>query len=169
MFTLTKNKMTLRIFIFLTIITAMAACKTEPVAEFKPLNLLDKGAPITIMAPDSAVVTTDDLIVMQEISIKKGKDYYVQIRYSDAENTDVAALKAEEVADAKKDPFFAEIVQDDPDGFIYKMQVDSTRTGYGFRHVRLKGNKEYRFRNGIIGIFDKEAIEAMYAGVREGE
>ena len=159
--------MIFRLIVILTVLISVTACKTEPVPEFKPLNLMDKGVPITIMAPDSADVTTDDLIVMQEVSIKKGDDYYVQIRYSDAGNEDVAALKADEVADAKKDPFFAEIVRDDPDGFIYKMEVDSTRTGYGFRHVRLKGNKEYRFRNGIIGIFDKEAIEAMYNGVRE--
>ena len=92
--------MTHKIFVFFALILGMTACKTEPANPFKALDLMDNGVPITIMAPDSAQVTTDDLIVMQEVSIRKGDDYFVQIRYSDAAGSaNVEALKAEEVAD----------------------------------------------------------------------
>lgn len=158
--------MTHKIIFFFTLILSIAACKSEPASDFKPLDLMSNGVPITIMAPDSAKVTTDDLIVMQEVSIRKGEDYFVQIRYSDAGTGDVAALKTEEIEDAKRDPFFTEIVREDPAGFIYKTQLDSTRSSYGFRYVKLQGDKEYRFRNGIIGAFSLEATEAMYEGVK---
>ena len=160
--------MTHKIFVFAALILGLTACKTEPVNPFKALDLMDNGVPITIMAPDSTQVTTDDLIVMQEVSIRKGDDYFVQIRYSDAAGSaNVEAIKAEEVTDAKRDPFFAEIIQDDPAGFIYKTQLDSTRASYGFRYVKLQGDKEYRFRNGIIGAFSEEATRAMYEGVQQ--
>jgi len=161
------TNMTNKILFFFVAILGLSACKSEAPAEtFKPLDLIGSGVPITIMAPDSAKVTTDDLIVMQEVSIRKGEDYFVQIRYSDASSTDVAAIKSEEIADAKRDPFFTEITQEDPAGFIYKTQLDSVRASYGFRHIKIKGDKQYVFRNGIIGVFSEEATRAMYQGVQ---
>lgn len=152
---------------FALLLIGLSSCKTEPVSNFKPLDLMSYGVPLTIKAPEGVKVTTDDLIVMQEVSIRGDEDYFVQIRHSEAGAGDVASLKAEEMADAKKNPFFAEITKEEDNGFIYKTQIDSTRTGYGFRYVKLMGDKEYRFRNGIIGIFSKEAIESMYAGVKD--
>lgn len=160
--------MTYKIFVFCALILGITACETEATNPYKALDLMSNGMPITIMAPDSAKVTTDDFIVMQEVSIKKGDNYFVQIRSSDASGSaSIAGLKAEEIEDAKRDPFFTEIVQDDPNGFIYKTQLDSTRASYGFRYIKLQGDKEYRFRNGIIGAFSEEATRDMYEGVQQ--
>lgn len=158
-----------KILFFALLIIGMSACKNEPTSSFKPLDLMSYGVPIKILAPEETTVKTDDLIVMQEVSIRGGEDYFVQIRYSDANTSDLAMIKAEEIADAKKNPFFSEIIKEENDGFMYKTQIDSTRTGYGFRYIKLQGDKEYRFRNGIVGIFSKEATEAMYESVKNGK
>lgn len=157
------------IFLLALFIASMTACNNEPTSNFKPLDLMSYGVPLTILTPDSVKVTTDNLIVLQEISIKGNDDYFVQIRHSDADTGDLTVIKAEELADAKNDPFFSEIIKEDEDGFIFKTQLDSNRASYGFRYFKLLGDKEYRFRNGIFGIFTQEATEQMYESVRSSK
>lgn len=162
-----NNFMNHKTLTFFCLALLFSACKTEPVDSFTSLNLMKYGMPITIMAPDSADVKTDDLIVMQEVSVRSGEDYFVQIYSSDATTADLAVVKEKELMDAKKAPFFSKIVLDEPNGFIFESQLDSTHLSYGFRLVKIQGDKEYVFRNGMIGLFAKEDIEAMYQGVKK--
>ena len=132
------------------------------------LNLLKDGnIPITIMAPDSAVVQTMDLIVQKDVSIKGPDNYYVQIFASEAQSNKIESL----IADVKKEvqtlPYFTKIISEEVDGFIFENQIDSSKFSYDFRHVQVKGDTEYRFQTGLIGTFSLEEVKLMYEAVRK--
>lgn len=154
-----------RIFIAAVLLTFMA-CQQDNREALKPLNLLDYGVPLTIMAPDSAEINTMDMIVTKDITVKKGEDYFVQIYASDATTTDIAKIKADQLSDVKSNRYFSRIVQEDESGFIYETAVDSSLVNYGFRYILLKGDKEYIFQTGLIGDFSQEDVEVMYKAVK---
>ena len=150
----------------LLVLLTLMACSSEPASDLKSRSLLEFGIPITIMAPDSAQIETMDLVVQKDITIKKGDDYYVQIFASDASTTDVSKMKAAQLNEVRDNPFFSKIVKEDTDGFIYETAIDSTKTNYGFRHFRIKGDKEYIFQTGLIGTFSLDDVERMYEAVQ---
>ncbi|MEM9824218.1 MAG: hypothetical protein AAF985_24245 [Bacteroidota bacterium] len=142
------------------------ACQQSPTKSWQPLDLLKYGVPITIMAPDSAKVKTMDLLVQKDVTIKKGEDYYVQIFSSDATTSDHKKILAELKADVKNNPYFSKFLLEEDKGFIYETVIDSTHYNYGFRHIRIQGDREYIFQTGLIGNFDQEQVEAMYDAVQ---
>lgn len=143
------------------------SCATEP--EWKPLNLLEYGMPITLLAPDSAEVKKMNLVLQEDISIRKGEDYYVQIFGATATTRDATALKESLKEEVLDNPFFSEMVEEGDYGFIYKDQIDSLHSTYGFRYVRLIGDKEYVFQTGLIGSFTEEQVRKMYDAVQYRE
>lgn len=153
-------------FILLLIISA---CASEPQSSWKPMNLLEYGVPITIMAPDSADVKTMDFGLQKDITITKGKDFSLQIYASDATTADLAKVKELQLAMVKDNRYFNTLVEDTDNGFIYKTQIDSTKTNYGFRYIKLQGDKEYIFRTGLIGSFSEEQVRSMYEAVKGGK
>jgi hypothetical protein len=151
--------------IFILLVAAiLASCASEP--EWKPLNLLEYGMPIIILSPDSPVIKKMDLVFQQDISVKKGDYYYVQIFSGEASTRNPAELKDQLKEEVLNNPFFSEIVQDDERGFIYKDQIDSSNSTYGFRFVEIKGDKEYVFQTGLIGAYTEEEVRSMYDAVQ---
>jgi hypothetical protein len=138
------------------------ACNNDPKHEYQALDLLEYGIPMSILAPDSAEVKTMDMGIIKDVSIKKGKDYYVQIFSSEATTTDVSAIKSEQLDAVKNSEYFSQIISEDDKGFIYENMIDSTRNTYGFRYVRVQGDKEYVFQTGLIGMFTLEDVQRMY-------
>lgn len=150
------------------ILFIFAACSSEEKIELKPLDLLAQGIPVTIMAPDSADVKKSDFgPVMKDITIRKGKDYFVQIYASQASTTDISKLKAQKLAEVKSKKYFSKIIKDESAGFIYETKVDSNYIDYGFRYVQVQGSNEYVFQTGLIGPFTLEAVEKMYEAVQQ--
>ena len=141
-------------------------CQNDAKTNLKPLDLLQYGAAITIMAPDSAKVTTEDLLVQKDISIKKGDDYFVQVSISDVTSTDIPTVKAERLALVKSDKYFKKIIEDKPDGFIYETQIDSTYHNFGFQRVNIQGTKEYIFQTGFTGQYSLEDVKRMYEATK---
>lgn len=143
-------------------------CQQEVQEDLKPLDLLEWGVPMTIMAPDSATVKTMDLGgVLKDITIKGADNYSLQIYATDAATTDVARVKATQLAEVKTNPYFSKIVREEEAGFIYENIVDTENVYYGFRYVRIQGDKEYIFQTGLIGSFTLEEVEKMYSAVHE--
>ena len=145
----------------------LAACETEKKVVLKPLDLLEYGVPVTILAPDSADVKKSDYgPFMKDITIRKGEDYFIQIYASQASTTDVTQLKAQALAEVKGKKYFSKIVSEEPAGFIYETKVDSNYIDYGFRYLKIQGSNEYIFQTGLIGPFTLEAVEDMYKAVQ---
>lgn len=145
------------------------SCKTDPSSNFKSTDLMKYGLPITIMAPDSAVIESSNLSFSKDVTIQKGNDYYVQIFSSEATTTDIVQIKKEKVAEVKSNPYFSEMVLEEEDGFIYKTAIDSNAINYGFRHIQIQGDQEFIFQTGLVGRFTLEQTKAMYNAVKSSK
>ena len=152
---------------FLLLLGVLVGCSSE--AKWKPVSLLDYGMPVTILAPDSAEIKKMNLLLQEDVSVKKGDGYYVQIFAAQASTRNVDELVKGVKEDVLNNPFFAEMVQEFPDGFIYRDQIDSTHTTYGFRYARIIGDKEYVFQTGLTGAFTEEQVRQMYDAVHYEE
>lgn len=151
----------------LTLLICIISCKTEPEVVLTPLDLLEYGIPVTIMAPDSSEVKKSDFgPFMKDITVRKGEDYFIQIYASPASTTDVAQLKAQALAEVKGKKYFSKIINEEEAGFIYETKVDSNYIDYGFRYLKVQGNNEYIFQTGLIGPFTLKAVENMYQSVK---
>ncbi|MEL6987217.1 MAG: hypothetical protein AAGK97_05255 [Bacteroidota bacterium] len=159
-------KRSFNIFTLVAIALCMFSCKTEKKEDLKPLDLLEYGFPLTIMAPDSADVKKMDLTFQQDLTVKKGDDYYVQIFSANASTLDSKVLKEQKLLEVQSNPYFSKIVQEDDNGFIYEKAVDTSRYNYDFIFVRVQGDKEYVYQTGLIGNFDLEDVQRMYKAVQ---
>ncbi len=153
-------------FLVAVILTGLFACQSET-TQLKELNLLQYNIPITIMAPDSAKVVAGSLSFSQDVTIKSPEDNFdLQIFAYDATTTDLSAVKASHLAEVKSNAYFSEIVEEEDAGFIYSMNFDSTATNYGFRYLKIQGDKEYIFQTGLVGDFDLNDVQVMYKAVK---
>ncbi len=141
------------------------ACNTDPVSNYKALDLMGYGVPLTIMAPDSAAIKKEDWFSLQGITIKKD-DYEVQVWSSEATTSDKASLKANKLAEVKNNRLFSKIVKEDSDGFVFENKLDSATLFYGFYYLVVQGDQEYTFQNGLRGNFTLEQVERMYEAVK---
>jgi hypothetical protein len=159
-----KHIITIILSAFL-LIFLFESCTNEGPLELKPFDLMPYGIPLTILAPDSADVKVDDLFVMKDITVKKGDDYYIQILSSNAGSNDIVRLLSDQRNSVKEHQYFSRFIEDKPNGFVYEMIIDSTEYSYDFRHVRVKGDKEYICQTGLIGSFTLEEARRMYDSI----
>ena len=157
-----KNYLWLLVFIFLS------NCENDPSKNWKPKDLISWGIPITILAPDSIDVRSQDYSGwMKDVTIKGDTDdFFIQIYATNATTTDLAKVKSEQVNAVKDMRYFSTIVKEEENGFIYETMIDSAATSYGFRHIQIKGDKEYVFQTGMVGSFTLEEVENMYDAVK---
>ncbi len=144
----------------------LLGCSSEPTINLTPQNLLSYGVPFTIMAPDSSLIKKEDWGTIQIVTVKKGSDYDLQIQSSEATSTDIATVKAQKIIDVKNERYFSKIIKEDPDGFVFETQPDSTTNYYGFRYITIQGDKEYVIQNGMSGTFTLEQAENMYEAIK---
>src|SRR5699024_3885764 len=115
----------------------LVACNSgEPKMEYT--DLMQHGIPIQIEAPDSVQITTSDMGIQKDLVLKGEGGYNLQIFYSNAFRNQKDAVE-EQKNIVKGGPFFKEFLQEDPKGFVYSLQLDSTLENYGFRYIVVKG------------------------------
>ena len=151
--------------VFLALIF-FAACKKDVMSDWQPTNLLPYGVPVSILAPDSVKVNSQDLGgVIQDVTVK-GEDYSIQIYGTELQSNDLASLKAEQVSEVKRNRFFSRILQEDTDGFIYELLIDST-LNYSFRYLLPLGDKLYVFQTGIVETYTLPEAKKLYSAVKQ--
>jgi hypothetical protein len=153
-------------FILILGLWGLLACQSSE-TKLQKLDLQDHGLPITIMAPDSAVVQKKDYGFMKDITVKKGDHFFVQIFEFKAPKLDAAGEKLRQLASVKHDTFFREIIREYDSGFIYSRQADSSSANlaYDFRYIRILGEKELIFQTGLVGSFSLDEVKLMYKSV----
>lgn len=155
-----------RLFVLLIL---AAACSPNTSDNWKPLDLLPYGIPLTVNAPepDSAKVKKSDLgTLIQDITIQNGQDYYIQIYAAQAETNDITQIKASLLADVKANRYYSRIVSEEEAGFIYETAIDDNNLNYGFRWIKLQGDMEYVFQTGLVGTFTLSQVKSMYEAVK---
>ena len=167
-FTKKTCQMKKALLIFLGVGIFFLSCQKESKQDWVATDLLKYGIPITIMAPDSALVKADDLGggLIKDVTIKGDDNYSIQIYATQATTNDMAQVKAGQLAEVKGNRYFSRIVMEESDGFIYETVIDSSNINYGFRHIRIQGDVEYIFQTGLIGQFTQDEAQRLYAAVR---
>lgn len=161
--------MNIKTYLILTpvLLVLLVQCNLDRQEPLKELDLLTYGFPISVMAPDSAEIKQLDLVVQQDLTIKKGNDYYVQIFMGDATSVTAPQLKTEALNTAKENKYFSRVVEEEDKGFIFEMKMDSTSTIYGFKYFHVQGDKELIFQTGLTGLFDEKQVRRMYNAVKQ--
>ena len=151
-------------FLFILGLVLLVSCQGEGI-KLQKLDLQPYDLPITILAPDSAVVQKKDYSFMKDITVKQGDRYFIQIFEFAAPKLDAAGEKLRQLAVVKEDPFFKEILKEEDQGFIFSRQADSTHLAYDFRFIRILGEKELIFQTGLVGSFSLDDVKVMYKAV----
>lgn len=163
----TNKQYLMRNFLILVLAFCLWNCGSDA-PELKEYDLLQHGVPMSIQVPvDSPSVTMGEgFLGEKEVKVKAGDNYDILISYAPATTSDLAELKAEQVANVKSISTFSKIIQEDEAGFIYESAIDSTALFYGFRYIHLQGDQRYLFQSGLIGTFSLEDTELMYESVK---
>lgn len=130
------------------------------------LDLQSHGVPVTIMAPDSAIIQEKDYNFMRDITIQKGGQFFIQIFEFAAPKQDAAGEKLRQLAAVHEDPFFHEVIKEEDQGFIFSKMADSITLDYDFRYIRIIGDKELIFQTGLVGSYSLEDVKVMYNAVK---
>lgn len=158
----------MRQFTLLLLVLVVFSCTNTPESQWSELDLTRYNVPMKIMAPDSAKVASSTLSgIMQDVTIKSMEDdYSIQILSSQASTNDMARLKAHQLELVRGNRYFEQVVTEEPDGFIFQNQIDSS-AHYGFRYIVYQGDQEFVFQNAFGELFDEAAIRAMYEAVQQ--
>jgi len=158
--------MTIRTLLYLFSTTIiMFSCKSDPLSDMKKTELMSHGFPIAMYVPEGAVIQKTDLGVMQDLTIKAKKNYYVQIFSSDLLTLDKKVVMNEKLVEAKSHRYFSKIISEEDDGFIFEKNVDGI-LNYDFRYVKIQGDKEFVFQTGLVGNYSEDDVKSMYASVK---
>ena len=148
----------------LVFIVAAMSCQKNA-APMDDIDLLVYGYPIKLMAPDSAVVKVKNLSFMKDITvIHEPSNYNVQILVSQVSNKTKDEFKQDILRETKQNPYFAELIEDYENGFIFKNEIDSIPS-FDFRMILFKGEYEYIYQTGLSANFSLEEVQRMYQAV----
>ncbi|MEM7104994.1 MAG: hypothetical protein AAF502_17790 [Bacteroidota bacterium] len=148
------------------LLVILSSCSTKPEkADLVPLDLLEYGVPVTIMAPDSADVKKSSVGLYQDVTVKKG-DYALQILMTDALTTNMSAIKSDALKSAREEIFFSRLVKEEDNGFIFENKVDSM-VNYDFRYLMVRGDKQYQFQADMMSQLSLEEAEHIYDSVKQ--
>jgi len=144
------------------------ACKSETAStsNMEDLDLMKYGLPIKIKAPSGSKVVSEDLGFVQDVTVKGEDNFYVQILGGSATTTNLADIKASQMKDVEKMPYFSKIVEQDDNGFIFEKEISEDHLNYDFRYIKVQGDKEYIFQTGLIGKFSVDDVKTMYSAVK---
>lgn len=144
------------------------SCQTDGGSNLVETDLMEHGVPVTIMAPDSAVVKARNMgTLMKDVTVKGEGNYDLQIMASSATTSDLARVKAEQLATVKTNRYFSRIVTEDEKGFLYEMALDSNNLNYNFRYIHLQGDQEIIFSAGMASTLSQEEAERIYEAVKQ--
>lgn len=141
------------------------ACQ-EDASAWKETDLLAYGIPLTIDAPDSVQIESNDMVgSLQDVTVK-GEGYNVQIFASSAETNDVSQVKARQLESVKDLRYFSRVVEEEENGFIYEFLIEQDNPTYGFRYIVIQGDKEYIFQPGLSAMYNLEQAQQLYQAVK---
>lgn len=142
------------------------SCKNEkPNNNLSDLDLMSYGLPIKIKAPADAAVVSDDLGIVQDVTVKGEENYFLQIIAGQAYVTDVKSLLDKQKGEVTGMKYFSKIIEEDEAGFIFEKRFSEDRTNFDFRKIIIQGDKEYIFQAGLMGQFSLDDIKVMYSAI----
>jgi len=131
-----------------------------------PLDLLSEGLSLKINAPEGAIVNANDLIIMKDVTVRDSAGYNIQIFETEASSLDARTITDKLAEEIEASPFFDSMITREPDGFIYKKVIDENYINYDFRHVKVRGEKQFVIQAGLTTTYTLDQVEIMYNSVK---
>ncbi len=153
------------IYIYLVFALLFTGCEKNTTT-LVPLDLLSEGLALKIMAPPDVDVRTTDLGIMKDVTIQDSSGFNIQIFESEASALSAESIISDLTEDIKASAFYDSMIDVDPDGFIYKKVIDQNYVNYDFRHVKVRGDKQYVIQAGLTTTYTLEQIKLMYNAVQ---
>ncbi len=151
-------------FCFL-LLTLSLSCEPKG-PELTPLDLLSQGLSLKINAPEGVEIKATDLGLIKDVTVKNDEGYSIQIFESEArvlDATQVVSSLKEEIRNSK---YFSKFISEDDHGFIFEKRVDENYINYDFRHIKIRGDKQYIIQTGLSTQFTLDEVEIMYQSVQ---
>jgi hypothetical protein len=155
----------MRIAPFYLVFLLTLGCQSDG-PQLKPLDLNDYDLPITIQAPDSAMVLEKKYPFMRDITIRRGDHYDIQIFEMEPTSPDAAGEKLRQLDAVREDPFFKEVIREEECGFIFSRWLDSTQVAYDFRYIKIIEGKELIFQTGLVKEYSLSDVKRMYKAIK---
>ncbi len=134
--------------------------------ELQPLDLLSHGLPLKINAPVDVQVSSSDLGIMKDVTVKNELGYSIQIFESATSQLSAAGLVEDLKSEIKDSKFFSQFMLEEERGFIFEKKVDESYINYDFRHVKVRGDKQYVIQVGLSDQYTLAQVEVMYQSVQ---
>jgi len=151
--------------VFLLIGIGLLGCANKT-TELEPLDLLSQGLSIKINAPADAEVKVEDLGIAKDVTVQDSvSGYNLQIFESEASSLEAKTITNELKKKIEASTFFSEIISADEVGFIYKKVIDEDYINYDFRHVKVRGDRQYIFQAGLSRQYTLDEVQIMYNSV----
>ena len=158
--------MTIRSILALSVfLLGLSACSNEESFTLQPLDLSQYGIPVTIQAPDSAIVKKSQIGDWDDITVKKDA-YSLQILGKKAPNYSAEKMKEEELATVQNDRVFSKILKEESTGFLFENEIDSVK-GYDFRYFYMQGDRVFTFQKGFTDNFTEGQAKQAYGAVKQ--
>ena len=156
--------------LYVLLLLVISSCGQDDRGDYADLDLTGYNIPVTIQAPDSAVVKAQSLSgLIDDVTIASPADRYaVQVLASAARTNDMARLKAQQLELVRDNRYFDRIVEEEPQGFIFENKIDTT-SAYGFRYIVYRGDREIVFQNSFDGVFTLPEVRNMYESVKPNQ
>ena len=159
------NRLCLLFFVVFTLL--IAACSSESSNGWKEVDFMKDGLPVKIKAPANVKVTKSNFSGSEEFKLTGADNYGMSVLVLEATNSDVNQVKSDLEALVKKGRYFNQFVQNDAHGFVYQIMIDSTRSVYGFRKIKIQGEKQIVFQNPYMSKLTKEEAIQLYEAVSD--
>ena len=151
--------------LFVSLACVLTSCEKESV-KLVPLDLLSEGLSLKINAPEGAIVTSNDLIIMKDVTVRDSAGYNLQIFETEASSLSATTITDRLVEEIENSAFYDSMLTREPDGFIYKKVIDENYINYDFRHVKVRGEKQFVIQAGLTTTYTLDQIEVMYNSVK---
>ena len=156
------------VYALAALLCCLVACGTEdPVDAWPELNLLQYEVPVTVHAPAGTTVKNKNLGILQDVTLNGPEGYDVQLYVSESLGTPAVTVLADQREEVEAMRYFATVIEEQPDAFLFRMVVDTSNISYDFRHVRVIGDKELVFQTGLSSHATEDEARRMMEAVRK--
>ena len=147
------------------LILFLSSCGQDATSGLEETDLMRHGLPLKILAPPDLEVESASIGSQQEFKLNGGDDFTMEVHVSEGLSGNMSELVSDLKKSIESHRFFNGYFLDEPDGFIYEFKMSETISNFGFRRVRIQGDKEFVFRNGPGKIFTEEQATRMFKAV----
>lgn len=147
-----------------TLFFLIAGCADDH-ASWKETDMMKYGLPIKMKVPEGVEVLKSSVANSDEFKLTGPEGFGMTILMEDASTSDAAKAKGELEKIIKDGRYFDGFIRNEPNGFVYQLTIDSTRTAFCFRKVKIQGGKQIIFQNPYMSKLSEEQALSYYEAI----